>query len=96
VTERLKVLASKASVRETVPWVRIPPSPPFPHLVNIIFLASVLMDAVMSSSYAAVETNPITAKSTPFEQCGQLREARGSEVPLPHDPEPAITPNDLD
>src|SRR5580704_9581344 len=28
VTERLKVLASKASVRETVPWVRIPPSPP--------------------------------------------------------------------
>src|SRR5882724_6098667 len=29
VTERLKVLASKASVRETVPWVRIPPSPPF-------------------------------------------------------------------
>ena len=30
VTERLKVLASKASVRETVPWVRIPPSPPLP------------------------------------------------------------------
>jgi uncharacterized DUF497 family protein len=29
VTERLKVLASKASVRETVPWVRIPPSPPY-------------------------------------------------------------------
>ena len=28
VTERFKVLASKASVRETVPWVRIPPSPP--------------------------------------------------------------------
>src|SRR5579859_980941 len=28
VTERLKVLASKASVRETVPQVRIPPSPP--------------------------------------------------------------------
>src|SRR5580692_10579463 len=28
VTEWLKVLASKASVRETVPWVRIPPSPP--------------------------------------------------------------------
>ena len=27
-TERFKVLASKASVRETVPWVRIPPSPP--------------------------------------------------------------------
>src|SRR5580700_2032321 len=32
VTERLKVLASKASVRETVPWVRIPPSPPLPFL----------------------------------------------------------------
>ena len=30
VTERLKVLASKASVRETVPWVRIPPSLPYP------------------------------------------------------------------
>ena len=30
VTERLKVLASKASVRGTVPWVRIPPSPPPP------------------------------------------------------------------
>jgi hypothetical protein len=29
VAERLKALASKASVRETVPWVRIPPSPPF-------------------------------------------------------------------
>jgi hypothetical protein len=29
VTEWLKVLASKASVRETVPWVRIPPSPPY-------------------------------------------------------------------
>src|SRR5437879_13628510 len=28
VAERLKALASKASVRETVPWVRIPPSPP--------------------------------------------------------------------
>jgi hypothetical protein len=26
----LKVLASKASVRGTVPWVRIPPSPPLP------------------------------------------------------------------
>src|SRR5882672_2752078 len=30
VAERLKALASKASVRETVPWVRIPPSPPLP------------------------------------------------------------------
>src|SRR5207253_600598 len=29
VTEWFKVLASKASVRETVPWVRIPPSPPY-------------------------------------------------------------------
>src|SRR6266478_9445516 len=29
VTERLKVLASKASVGETPPWVQIPPSPPF-------------------------------------------------------------------
>ena len=29
VAERLKALASKANVRETVPWVRIPPSPPF-------------------------------------------------------------------
>src|SRR6266481_5438589 len=29
VAERLKALASKASVRETVPWVRIPPSPPY-------------------------------------------------------------------
>jgi hypothetical protein len=28
VAERLKALASKASVRETVPWVQIPPSPP--------------------------------------------------------------------
>ncbi len=28
VAERLKALASKANVRETVPWVRIPPSPP--------------------------------------------------------------------
>src|SRR5580700_768542 len=36
VTERLKVLASKASVRETVPWVRIPPSPPLP-LFSLIY-----------------------------------------------------------
>jgi hypothetical protein len=28
VSERLKELASKASVGETQPWVRIPPSPP--------------------------------------------------------------------
>ena len=39
VTERFKVLASKASVRETVPWVRIPPSPPYinnPSIVTIL------------------------------------------------------------
>src|SRR6185437_10232876 len=30
VSERLKELASKASVGETQPWVRIPPSPPYP------------------------------------------------------------------
>src|ERR1700688_2372064 len=30
VSERLKELASKASVGETLPWVQIPPSPPFP------------------------------------------------------------------
>jgi hypothetical protein len=29
VSERLKELASKASVGEILPWVRIPPSPPF-------------------------------------------------------------------
>jgi hypothetical protein len=29
VSERSKELASKASVGETQPWVRIPPSPPF-------------------------------------------------------------------
>src|SRR5260370_34214186 len=29
VSERLKELASKASVGETLPWVQIPPSPPF-------------------------------------------------------------------
>ena len=29
VSERLKELASKASVGGTLPWVRIPPSPPF-------------------------------------------------------------------
>jgi hypothetical protein len=28
VSERLKELASKASVGETLPWVQIPPSPP--------------------------------------------------------------------
>ena len=33
VAERLKALASKASVRETVPWVRIPPSPPVFRLI---------------------------------------------------------------
>src|ERR1700674_1949638 len=38
VTERLKVLASKASVRETVPWVRIPPSPPFLPWQQVRFL----------------------------------------------------------
>src|SRR5258708_4746921 len=38
VTERLKVLASKASVRETVPWVRIPPSPPFLSWQQVRFL----------------------------------------------------------
>ena len=32
VSERLKELASKASVGETQPWVRIPPSPPHPLL----------------------------------------------------------------
>src|ERR1700751_540791 len=30
VSERLKELASKASVGETQPWVRTPPSPPLP------------------------------------------------------------------
>jgi hypothetical protein len=30
VSERLKELASKASVGEILPWVRIPPSPPLP------------------------------------------------------------------
>jgi hypothetical protein len=29
VSERLKELASKASVGGTLPWVQIPPSPPF-------------------------------------------------------------------
>ena len=29
VSERLKELASKASVGEILPWVRIPPSPPY-------------------------------------------------------------------
>ena len=29
----MKVLASKASVGETPPWVQIPPSPPFANLV---------------------------------------------------------------
>jgi hypothetical protein len=38
VTERLKVLASKASVRETVPWVRIPPSPPFSLHNSILYV----------------------------------------------------------
>jgi hypothetical protein len=31
VSERLKELASKASVGEILPWVRIPPSPPYFH-----------------------------------------------------------------
>jgi hypothetical protein len=35
VTEWFKVLASKASVRETVPWVRIPPSPPHNSIIFI-------------------------------------------------------------
>jgi hypothetical protein len=38
VSERLKELASKASVGETQPWVQIPPSPPFP------------FDAILSAS----------------------------------------------
>src|SRR5215510_10507556 len=42
VTERLKVLASKASVGETPPWVRIPPSPPFSILCFLSVRATVL------------------------------------------------------
>jgi hypothetical protein len=41
VTERFKVLASKASVRGTVPGVRIPPSPPSrPHFSAVLRAAS--------------------------------------------------------
>ena len=49
VSERLKELASKASVGGTLPWVRIPPSPPFLqplYLVNLIFLVSVVVAAI--------------------------------------------------
>src|SRR6185437_6638219 len=40
VSERLKELASKASVGETQPWVRIPPSPPYPQVPSIIIIST--------------------------------------------------------
>src|SRR5712671_933797 len=42
VSERLKELASKASVGGTLPWVQIPPSPPFFKLCFHTLTASLL------------------------------------------------------
>src|SRR6202166_5269331 len=42
VSERLKELASKASVGETLPWVQIPPSPPYFRLCFHTLTASLL------------------------------------------------------
>jgi hypothetical protein len=52
VAERLKALASKASVRETVPWVQIPPSPP---LVKLIFLLSEAHDSSLEQQQPIIE-----------------------------------------
>ena len=53
-TERFKVLASKASVRETVPWVRIPPSPPVLLVIidfpSLEFMVSVLVADLWAAS----------------------------------------------
>jgi uncharacterized DUF497 family protein len=64
----LKVLASKASVRGTVPWVRIPPSPPYQKLLISLPLNPWCLFPlfVPSSHITAVRTNVLT---TTHEDC---------------------------
>jgi hypothetical protein len=62
VAERLKALASKASVRETVPWVQIPPSPPYLQVADFPAFESVVSISTFVSGciQQAVHTNVLT------------------------------------
>ncbi len=64
-SERLKELASKASVGETQPWVQIPPSPP-----DFRLLAALLFSVLLFLSLAAMvfETMVTTSRAAPLWQ----------------------------
>ncbi len=62
-SERLKELASKASVGETQPWVQIPPSPPYFRSPALqIFLAPRIFTLV-AAIFVALPVTPLTTSS---------------------------------
>jgi hypothetical protein len=58
VAEWFKAAVLKTAVRESVPWVRIPPSPPIdPHL--LLFITLKTMTTAIEALYALVSTGAL-------------------------------------
>ena len=55
VAERLKAPDSKSGVRETVPWVQIPPLPPEPEQLTKTFLAILRFSGLGRVPFSTIE-----------------------------------------
>jgi hypothetical protein len=62
VSERLKELASKASVGETQPWVQIPPSPPDFRLLALRLFLIFLFVTLIATMFESVTTSRAAAR----------------------------------
>jgi hypothetical protein len=62
VSERLKELASKASVGETRPWVQIPPSPPTIRAISAISLLVTILFPVGRRTLTVLTQEPFEAE----------------------------------
>src|SRR6266436_77075 len=78
VAERLKALASKASVRETVPWVRIPPSPPLP-LFSCIYKPWCLSWCLLCTGFRPIIGGKVACRHVQTRQ--RLRQRNSRQYP---------------